>query len=888
MYSKDKLLQAIWQNPDTCTGLHFQYKGGKWQTRQRPDGSEDTKPYTILTLPKDGHTIFMNCNGASFASGDIFTLLHYLYATSDFNEVLQRACEAYGIQPEQGNYSEEQQAKWQRAARRRTDAAVAKEVAQVLTAALQDKTKGREARAYLNSRNLQPTERMGAYSTALQADILKHLQHVFENMTRADCMGYIRQFFPTIRLDYTDSSRGGEFKDFADGYGLLLPYYTGTRIVGFCLRQTSTQPLTWIDENGITQTMPKYLYSKDMPKGGYCGNLSGAEPVVLVEGLLDAEAMKQHGFTNVMALGGMTPTDNTEDAAKSQIQTLQRFGAKHLIYVPDLEYNEDGSEKTAATLRTIKSIREHLTGDMYGKGFISLKIAHLPNPTKAPKQDADSVLQTQGTEALQDAIDTAANWWEWRLLNDIRQHGSNMEDLAAAAVASYCDIQNPIERETLRRALQNAPKGSPLAKLYEAGITAGSLTMIDKNGEGTTYRSRITDIIGQLKTAADEHATAERIGALLNKAQRIQNHTEAARFAAQVNCTQEQYNTIIAQKPDYIETCWNLWKWSTAAGEYRTNGRISFAPANVSIIAAPTSHGKTLFLLQTALYLAQQTRQQYLYISLENDAEQLYIRALSAFIGSKWDAGVVNPRRELRDYIKGADMPADLYTPTTGQRLQLDTEIQRYWQEVAPFLHFVRTGSGIDELCSNVAALVEDWQNSGKIVGGIFLDYVQLLHCTGRAYSRTDELKTICDRLNELAKATGLPVICGSQMNRDATKNNGDKIDGITLANIGESSGIENIAEDCFFLWDTDKIDMADYGETFSISRGKRRSRRIFTPAANRQNPATLTPTADMLRTHCLYVECLKGRERETGSYCILPVNFAAGYIPTDADSSQH
>ena len=888
MYSKDKLLQAIWQNPDTCTGLHFQYKGGHWETRQRPDGSTDSHPYTILRMAPDGHTIFMNINGAAFASGDIFKLLHYLYATNDKEEVLQRACEAYGIQPEYGG-SEEEQERRQRAARRRTEAAIAKEVAQVITAALKDPAKGREARAYLNSRNLQPTERMGAYSTDIQADIIKHLQQVFENMTRADCTAYMRRFFPTIRLDYANNPQG-TWVDFIDGYSLLLPYYNGSRIVGFCMRKTTPQPLTWTNKDGEVETMPKYLYSKGMPKGGYCENLTGAKPVILVEGLLDAEAMKQHGFTNIMAVGGQTPTDSPEDAAKSQIQTLQRFGAKHIVYVPDLEYNADGSEKTGATLKTIKNLREYLTGDMYGRGFISLKIAHLPNPTKEPKQDADSVLQEQGTEAMQDAIDGAANWWEWRLLNDIRKHRDNIDDMAAAAVATYCEIANPIEREMLRRALLNAPKGSPLAKLYEAGITAGSLSMIDKNGEATTYRSGITDIIGQLQAAAEKHATAEKIGALLNKAQRIQNHTEAARFAAQVNCTQEQYNTIIAQKPDYIQTCWQLWKWNATKGTYTESRRIGFSPANISIVAAPTSHGKTLFLIQTALYLAQTTRKQYLYISLENDAEQLYIRALSAFIGSKWDASVKNPRKELRDYIKGTDLPADLYTPTTGQRMHIDAEIERYWQEVAPFLHFVRTGSGIDELCSNVAALVEDWQNNGKEVGGIFLDYVQLLHCIGRAYSRTDELKAVCDSLNELAKATGLPIICGSQMNRDATKNNGDKIDGITLANIGESSGIENIAEDCFFLWDTNRIDTADYisGDNFNISKGKRRSRRIFTPADNTRNPAGLTYTADMLRTNCLYVECLKGREHETGGYCILPVNFAAGCIPTDINSSQH
>ena len=47
------------------------------------------------------------------------------------------------------------------------------------------------------------------------------------------------------------------------------------------------------------------------------------------------------------------------------------------------------------------------------------------------------------------------------------------------------------------------------------------------------------------------------------------------------------------------------------------------------------------------------------------------------------------------------------------------------------------------------------------------------------------------------------------------------------------------------------------------------------------------TPEAKDLRKGCIYIECLKGREHETGSYCILPADFSTGAVPTDEDSAQ-
>lgn len=877
MYNKEELLAAIWDNPDRATGLHFEHVGNCWQSRQRLDGSESTRrDKTILRRRNSDGQIFVNYNGSAYPAGqDIWQFLQFRYNSNDFAEVIERVAEDYGIK---GDYSQRDTEQYRRQQQRRSDSEVMKQIAKTLTAALNEDTADAVAtRNYLAGRGLKPSPRMGAFSKAILDRIIRDLKA--QGCTTAEDL--LQRFF-TKSCFYNP-----------DKYRVCLPYTNGTgKIVGFYFRRTCTDiEAHYIDRSGTQVEIPKHAYSKDMPKGGYCEALNRSADVFLVEGIFDAEAMKQAGFSNVFALGGMTPTDNTEDAAKSMIKTLQRYNVKHLIYVPDLEYNEDGTEKTDATNRTINALRPYITGKLDGSGFVSLRIMHLPNPGKASKQDANSVIAEQGAKAIEYAAESALNWYEWQLLNIVRRHRNNPEEMAAEAVQVYCSIDNPITQQLLRNDIATAENGSALGLLRDAGVTAAALTMIDKRGGFSTWRSGITEVIGELQAASEKKASAEKIGSLLNKAQRIQNHTSQAGFGAQVNATREQLHTMVAQKPDYLLTNWVLWGYNATASRYYESRRIGFAPANISIIAAPTSHGKTLFMLQTALHLVQKTRKHFLYISLENDAEQLYIRALSAFIGKKWEAAGVNkPIKELRNAIKGTDMPIDLYSSQNAANnvLNIDSEIASYWRNIAPFLHLVRTGSGCDELCSNVAAQVEEWKSNGEQVGGIFIDYMQLLHLTGKAYSRTDELKTICDNLNDLAKSTGLPIIVGSQMNRDATRNNGDKLDGVELANLGESSGIENIAEDCYLIWNTNKIKPQDYikNNVFDVGMNKPRSRRIFTP--ENELPSGMSLNVADMRKDCLYIECLKGRENETGSYCLLPVSFKTGAIPTEETSAQH
>lgn len=864
MYNKDELINAIWQNPQACTGLQWQRRGAYWQSRQRLDGTDSTRSDKSILRMHNGQ-IFVNYNGGSFPQGqDIWQYLQWLYNTNDFIEVLQKVGETYGIQPDMSNYTEAQR---QRAQQRSTTRKVANEVAKFI---LDPKNKGTNtaAIAYLNGRGLQDSERMGCINGTLYESITNHLCSTFADMDRRAAQSTMRALFPTMRKDYTNDRQQGCWVDFIECYQLAAPYYNGIgNITGFWLRCTAEHTPTFMDETGAMQSMPKYIYSKDMPKGGYCTNLRSNEPALLVEGMLDAEAMQQAGFTNVIALGGQAPTNNTEDTARSTIATLQRYGITRAVYIPDYEYNKEGKLATDATQRTITALLPHMK---------SIHIANLETAearTNKTKVDIADYIREYGAVRVGALLHDAEQWYYYRMHRAAVDYANDKEALAAAIYDIYDSIKNPIERQQVKRDITNATCGY-LHALKEAGVNGAALAMIDRQGKQTA----LPQLMAEVGTEMIKPHSAEDYAKLIAKANKIQHANTFNEFAAQVEATQEQMHRAVAQKPEHLATSWRMYVENPRTGMVYSNRNISFSPAAVSLMAAPTNHGKTLIMLQTALNFAGSNGKRYLYLSTENDAEQLYIRALTAYIGNAWAADEPNPRNEVRQFIKSLDMPKDLFS-TDGSSLNIGDYIKKYWQHIAPHLALVRTPTDIDALYTNCTAIVEDWANDGIEVGAIFIDYIQQLHATGRAYSRTEEMKAVCDRLNDLAKAVGVPVICAAQFNRDATKAGTDKLDGIELANIGESAGIENIAEDCYLVWQVDKIKASDFTDSngkFSVPPSRYRTRRCFTDSTD----------STTLRAGYLYVENLKARDYATGGYCLLPFNGAAGCI-TSTDSEK-
>lgn len=861
-YNKEQLEQKVWENPTPATGLHFTQRGNQWESNQRPDGvlpeENQGKVRTTLKLYKGKPYLHYNGVECSFLGGDIWEFVkHFKTGGNDFLEALTYVAECYGVEPDYSGYTKEQR---QRAEQRRNEAKLLQTTAGYLRAAL-NTPQGEDTKRYLTEvRHLQASYRLGAWSNDIKEGLICELQ-ARHAVTKAAAEQFIDRFF---------TWQGSRY---ADDYKLAIPYTNGERVAGICLRRT-TENIYYTDKNGEQREKPKYLYSSDMPKGGYCEKLQGgySNPVFLVEGLLDAERLKQSGFSNVLAMGGTTPTDNTEDANKSQIQTLQRYGAKSLYYVADCEYYTEkdeangagkaGERKKQATEQAIGHLRPYLNNTLR-QGFSGLFIVDLETSASRQnktKEDADTFLQTHTPadfEARAEAAAQGASWFNWLLARAVEESSSDAE-LQDRATKIYLTISNYADRQLLQTAITQTKEGEGWqAQLKRVGLTAETLKAIDREGERSTEAAQMKE----LKKAFANAETRESYEKILTKAQRVLRQGEYRRFEAQLNATPEQLREQVRRKPDTLNTGWKLYKHDRDDNAYSPR-QITFTAAAVSIVAAPTNCGKTLFLLEVAAKAVKTTHKRVIYISLENDQEQLYIRALSAYLTNRLSEKIENPRGEIRNRIKGDFPEGDLFTEPTDN---ITKGIRDYDRNIHPYLKLIRGSADIEELYNVITAQIEAWNNEGIECAAVFVDYLQLLHAPSLyTHSRTDEVKAICDRLNDLAKATALPIVLAAQFNRQAVQ--GGDINNVTLANIGESAGIENIAEDCYLVWLVDKITQEQKEDRDKDTRLNR------------------CYCGGELRRGYLYVENLKARDYASGGYCLLECNTASGAI-TSAES---
>ena len=877
-YDKEKLQYLIWQNPSAVfpKGVNFTPHGAEQWARERPDGTESNsrRPNKTVLKQQNGQVfVFYNGTSAGFLGGDIWDYLKWLHNTNEFLDVLQIAAEAYGVEPDYSGYSEE---RIKKAKQRRADAELLKIAAAYITDAI-NKPEGQAAKDYAEGRGLHVTERLGAYSGDIRSGLKARLQQCGATAKHAEEL--LQQWFPV----------------YADDYKLAAPFTNGSnRIIGFALRRT-TDDIYYIDrQSGKENEKPKYIYSNGMERGcGYCGNLKGgiSENVYIVEGILDAEAMKQYGYSNVLALGGIAPKDNEAEPNKSAIRTLLRYNAKKLYYIPDCEYYdaEDeakgkgtaGQRKEKATHDTIKALLPHITNNTDGRGFAVVRIVDIQTAEglqRHEKEDADGILRKHGQAYLQQCIANAKQWYEYELQQTVKEYSADAAIMTTKATEIYRRISNYAQRNMLKADITDAKSGYMLT-LKEAGLTAQALSYVDRDDAAKTWAARMAEITAAIPNAK----TPESMGALLNKAQRIQNAETFNDFAAQINITREELHRLISSKPDYLNTTWKLYKQNKKNIHY-SNRVIGFAPAAVSICAAPTNHGKTLFLLQTAINCVLQEGKHIIYASLENDNEQLYVRALAAYMGMNGEkiqpdeyGNIPNLRDAIRTGIKGDDMPPALFS-VGNKPLDIAAYEDEYEKKIAPLLGLARVKSDVDAMINNMTEQVEQWRNAGTDAVAIFVDYLQLLHAPNLyTHSRTDEVKYICDRLNDMAKQTKLPVILAAQFNRAATQSGGDGLDGVELANIGESAGIENIAEDVYLIWQVDKIKV----DALPHSKDKTEPHKlILPPSATRTRRCFEDIENDTtLRDGYLYIENLKARDYATGGYCLLPFYGAAGAV---------
>lgn len=383
-----------------------------------------------------------------------------------------------------------------------------------------------------------------------------------------------------------------------------------------------------------------------------------------------------------------------------------------------------------------------------------------------------------------------------------------------------------------------------LEAIKELGISEESLSITvdrltstrDKEAQAKEFKKLLSEAT-QLQAKGETEKALE----LLNtKIKEVKLQDKATEFSNLLKpATESEIRERQANKPESLNS------------GYTIGGEPLLLPSGaISIFTAPTSHGKTTFLINLALNVATASPDKETYLfSYEEDGDSILINTLNTYLDEEISS---NNRRTLQSYF------------TTGSTEYIKSESKDYFTSTKEefFRDLIETRRlNIHYSSYNSDTLIEAIRYLHKHAkpGAIFIDYIQLLNLPKgkyKTYSRQEEIKEICIALKDVAVETGLPIILGAQFNREVVNQLR-----IHATKIGEAGDIERIANLIVGFWNNNFPPIATEGELKEID-----------------SKGATTPDT-------LYTKILKNRGGRVGLEEILSFNGNTGQIKNSSSS---
>jgi replicative DNA helicase len=200
-----------------------------------------------------------------------------------------------------------------------------------------------------------------------------------------------------------------------------------------------------------------------------------------------------------------------------------------------------------------------------------------------------------------------------------------------------------------------------------------------------------------------------------------------------------------------------------------------FQPADLVVIAARPSMGKTALTLNIAQHAAIEAQVPIAFFSLEMSKESLVQRMLTS-------EARVDAQRLRKGMLRDDDFP----------RLARAAGIL----SSAPVYIDDTPGIGMLEMRSKARRLKADAD-----LGLIIVDYLQLMQGPANSESRQQEVSTISRSLKSLAKELGVPVVALSQLSRAPEQRAGEDKGRPQLSDLRESGAIEQDSDVILFIY---------------------------------------------------------------------------------------
>lgn len=252
----------------------------------------------------------------------------------------------------------------------------------------------------------------------------------------------------------------------------------------------------------------------------------------------------------------------------------------------------------------------------------------------------------------------------------------------------------------------------------------------------------------------------------------------------------------------------------------------------VSIIAAPTSHGKTTQLINFSLgainFPGQEDKSIY-FFSYEESRAAILSLFLNTYIGENLSQ---NNRESIKGFFRLGDMR---YMSSEGRPREIFLGKKNAFFE--DLIKPGRLNIFYSEMTTHELVAAIYFLKKNTNVGMVCIDYMQLLKLGLSSFggSRQEELKQVCLLLKDCAIETGLPILLAAQFNRQVTC----EAD-LSPIYISEAGDIERVANMIIGFWN--------------------RNFDGFTRDGNKSKNGKV-----ILKESTIYMEILKGRETGSG-----------------------
>lgn len=792
---KYELYPTLFESIDRALPEHnFKRYSGGWRSKTYLDGSphKDRADKTVVTKKATGYILEQG--------GDTLSLVDYVIKRDgvEFIQAVKTLADVVGLQLPKGEFNQESYQRY------KDQATLLEDCNNYFIYCLENSTGADEVKAYLSSRGYSDED-----VKAMELGYIPDQDKLFKYLLSK---GYSQSLVDeVVKLN----------KGIGSTHRLTIPYRSGGSVKGFKFRT-------------VGDATPKYLNSTGLDRLGGFFNLSGIKgdkDVVIVEGELDSLSASARGVENVVATGGSS-------IAPEQVKDAIKRGAKSFTLCLD---RDPGKE--VETYKKINSAIEVILGE----GVNRIYIARLPG-SGDDKVDPDSLIKESGVEAFREALRGALPYYEYKLQETLTKYGKIEEErglqpkdidrLLDEVVETASQIPDATDRDRYKKLFTSLEAIKGLGVSEESlTITVDRLTSTrDKEAQAKEFKKLLSEAI-QLQ---DKGETDKALELLDNKVKEVKLKDKATEFSSlMIPIKEDELRERQANKPESLNS------------GYTIGGEPLLLPSGaISVFTAPTSHGKTTFLINLALNVATASPDKETYLfSYEEDGDSILINTLNTYLDEEISS---NNRRTLKSYF------------TTGSTEYIKSQSKDYFTATKDkfFRELIETRRlNIHYSSYNSDTLIEAIRYLHKHAkpGAIFIDYIQLLNLPEgkyKTYSRQEEIKEICIALKDVAVETGLPIILGAQFNREVVNQLR-----IHATKIGEAGDIERIANLIVGFWNNNFKPLATEVELNEIN-----------------NKGATTPDT-------LYTTILKNRGGRVGLEEILSFNGNTGKIKNSSSS---